>query len=189
MNRAGYVLVGGASARMGRHKALLPFRGGALATHVARAVELAAGSTVLVGDPILYSNLGYPVIPDLYPGEGPLGGLVTALRHTTAEWNLVAACDMPGVTESLLRRILAEAERAGAEADAVIPAGPSGRPEPLCAAYRLSALPLIEAGFADGMRRMTAALERLRTVTMFVEEVACFQNLNTPEEWAGYVAD
>ena len=53
---------------MGRDKALLPFRGGALAQSVAQAVSEAAGSATLVGDPARYSGLGYPVIPDLYPG-------------------------------------------------------------------------------------------------------------------------
>ena len=39
VSRAGYVLVGGRSSRMGRDKALLPFRGGPLVRSVARAVE------------------------------------------------------------------------------------------------------------------------------------------------------
>jgi len=75
VTRAGYVLVGGRSSRMGRDKALLPFRGEPLACSVARQVELAAGSVVMVGDPDLYGSLRYPVIPDAFPGEGPLSGI------------------------------------------------------------------------------------------------------------------
>ena len=74
--------MGGRSSRMGRDKALLPFRGGALAQSVARAVSATAGSVTLVGDPERYGGLGYAVIADIYPGEGPLGGILTALGNT-----------------------------------------------------------------------------------------------------------
>ena len=88
----GFVLVGGASRRMGRDKARLPFRGGTLSSAVANAVREAAGNAILVGNPELGG------IPDLYPGEGPLGGILTVLHHTSSEWNLVVACDLPEIT-------------------------------------------------------------------------------------------
>jgi molybdopterin-guanine dinucleotide biosynthesis protein A len=182
VDRAGYLLVGGMSRRMGRDKALLPFRDGALAQTVARAVASAAGSVVLVGDPLRYGRLGLPVIADLHPGEGPLGGILTALAHTQAEWNIVTACDMPGLSSEFLVSLLEKAERTGAEA--LVPAGPSGRPEPLCAVYSRRALPALEAAFAGGVRKIAEALESTRAVFVPVSEALYFQNVNTPEEWA-----
>ena len=130
VDNAGYVLVGGRSSRMGCDKALLPFRGGALAQSVAQVVSQAAGSATLVGDPGRYAGLGYPVVPDLFPGEGPLGGIVTALWNTNADWNLITACDMPQLEVDLLCGLL-EIARAQPLVDALVPVGPEGRPEPL----------------------------------------------------------
>jgi molybdopterin-guanine dinucleotide biosynthesis protein A len=171
---------------MGRDKALLPFRGGMLGASVARAVAGAAGGSVLVGSPVYGQSLGYPAIPDLYPGEGPLGGILTALDHSTADWNLVAACDMPGLTAEFLRALLGAAERSGA--DALLPAGPSGRPEPLCAVYHRRSLWALEAGFARGVRQMSEALEDLRAALLPAAEVSLFQNVNTPRDWMRYAA-
>jgi molybdenum cofactor guanylyltransferase len=181
VSHAGYVLAGGRSSRMGCDKALLPFRGGALAESVARAVRWAAGSAVLVGNPALYQHLGYPAIPDLCPGAGPLGGILTALHHTSADWNLVAACDMPELSGEFLRLLIDDAD-----GDAVVAVGPSGRPEPLCAVYHRRSRPVLERALRRGVRSVRAALEDLRVVLVSVPELAPFQNVNTPEDWAEY---
>jgi molybdopterin-guanine dinucleotide biosynthesis protein A len=171
---------------MGRDKALLPFRGGLLAESVAHAVRLAAGSAVLVGDPKVYARLALPAIADLYPGEGPLGGILTALGHTPADWNVVTACDMPEITPGFLTALIEAAERS--DADALVPTGLSGRPEPLCAVYHRRARQGLEAAFADGVRAVAAALPRVRTTLFPVSELSLFQNVNTPEEWATHGA-
>jgi molybdenum cofactor guanylyltransferase len=184
VSQAGYLLAGGRSTRMGRDKALLPFHGGPLAGAVAHAVELAAGSVVIVGRA---DFPGYPAIPDLYPGEGPLGGILTALAHSQAEWNLIAACDMPEITPDFLASLLDRARESGR--DALIPHGPDGRPEPLCAVYRSTARGPLEREFARGVRKVMAAVAALGAATCSVAEVAHFQNVNTPEDWAGYAAE
>jgi molybdenum cofactor guanylyltransferase len=177
-SRAGYVLVGGASSRMGRDKALLPFRGITLAQAIAEAVEASAGSVALVGG----GTRG--AIPDLYPGEGPLGGILTALKASNTDWNLVVACDMPALSPHFLRQLLGAAECC--EGDALVPAGPSGRLEPLCAVYHRRSRGGLERAFARGVRKMAVALEEVRCVTWRVPEVFYFQNVNTPEDWAAY---
>jgi molybdopterin-guanine dinucleotide biosynthesis protein A len=167
---------------MGRDKALLPFRGGALAGHVASVVAAAAGRVTLIGDPGKYGHLGYPVIPDRSPGAGPLGGIETALGITVADWNLVLACDMPAISVDFLRDLLDAAELS--EADALIPAGPSGRMEPLCAAYHRRCTARFRRALDAGVRKVTEALVGLEVALWTVSNTAWFENLNTPEEWA-----
>lgn len=179
------MLVGGRSFRMGRDKALLPFRGTSMAQWVAREVVHAAGSAFLIGDPGRYGALGYPVVPDGWPGEGPLGGILTALRHTTAPWNLIVACDMPGLTRAFLRSLLAAAERNGAT---TLPVGPSGDLEPLCAVWRRDSLAAVETAFSAGVRKVAEALEGFRLAVYPVAEVEFFQNVNTPEDLAAHDA-
>ena len=169
---------------MGCDKALLPFRGGSLLESVASAVKLAAGSAVLVGNPRLYQHFGFPAIPDLYPGSGPLGAILTAFHHTSADWNLIAACDMPDLSAEFLGLLLHAAERSAA--DALVPAGPSGRPEPLCAVYHRRSHTALRQALGRGVRSVSAALEDLRVAVVSVPEFTPFQNLNTPEDWAAY---
>ena len=183
-SRAGYVLVGGNSSRMGRNKALLPYHGITLAESVAEVVRAAAGTAALVGGRPHDAPSGIGFVPDLYPGEGPLGGILSALRSSTADWNLMVACDMPDLEANFLRQLLDAADSCGAVA--LVPAGPSGRLEPLCAAYHRKALGGLEAAFARGVRKIATALEEVDTVTWPVPELSCFQNVNTPEEWAPY---
>ncbi|MGD0873090.1 MAG: molybdenum cofactor guanylyltransferase [Bryobacteraceae bacterium] len=183
-SRAGYVLVGGRSRRMGSDKALLRYRGAALVETVAEAVSQGVGHPLLVGNRDRYDGLGYEVIPDLYPGEGPLGGVLTSLQNSGAEWNLIVACDMPELTGGFLGGLMEAAE--GRDCEVLAPVGPDGNIEPLCAVYRRSARPGLQGAFERGVRQMRAALEEVRIVTHFVPELAHFQNVNTPGDWARY---
>jgi molybdopterin-guanine dinucleotide biosynthesis protein A len=169
---------------MGRDKALLPYGSGALAQHAARAAALAAGSATLVGDPVRYGGLGFPVIPDLHPGEGPLGGILTALAHTNAEWNLVTACDMPRLTPELLRGLLEQAESSGA--GVLVPSAEGGAIHPLCAVYARQAFPALNDAFTRGIRSVKEALRATGAVFVSVAQAEMFQNVNTPEEWAAH---
>ena len=156
-----------------------------LGGHIARLVAEAAGSATLVGGTHWHESLGFAVVPDRYPGEGPLGGILTALHHTSAKWNLVTACDMPSLTPDLLRDLLDAAEKTNSHI--VIPEA-AGKLEPLCAVYRQDALKGLEEAFARGIRKVTAAFDGLGVTAWPVAEVARFQNLNTPEDWERYAA-
>jgi molybdopterin-guanine dinucleotide biosynthesis protein A len=166
---------------MGRDKARLPFRGAELVSAVTAAVTRAVGNVTLVGHAQL------PAIPDLYPGHGPLGGILTALHHTDADWNLIVACDMPEISAAFLAELLAHSMHS--PADVLLPYGPDRLPQPLCAVYHRRALPAMEDHFARGVRQVTAALAGLAVERFDVAELSCFQNVNTPEDWAAYAAE
>ena len=82
----GAVLCGGASRRMGRDKATLVLDGRPLAVRVAD--ELAAAGALRVeavgGDAEALVRAGLVHRPDRWPGEGPLGGIVTSLEAQPA---------------------------------------------------------------------------------------------------------
>jgi molybdopterin-guanine dinucleotide biosynthesis protein A len=166
---------------MGRDKALLPFAGGTLVEHVARVVAEAAGSATLIGAPERYYALGLPVIADTFLPSGPLGGIVTALRISEVDWNLVVACDMPALSVPMLRSLLGAASEE--DADCLLPTGADGRVEPLCAVYHRRAAAVLEEALRAGVRKVTEALAGLRVVEWQVQDSAVFENLNTPSDW------
>ena len=185
--RAGFVVAGGASSRMGRDKAAMPFGNvgfGTLLEYAAKIVEEAAGSATVIAPPDRYRHLGLLVIPDSEPGAGPLGGIVTALAASNAEWNLIAACDMPFLSAGLFHRLFEQAAASGAQE--VLPIA-GGRPQPLCAVYHRTALEPIQHAFASGVRKVLTALESL-TIVHFAGDADSFRNLNTPEDWRAALA-
>jgi molybdopterin-guanine dinucleotide biosynthesis protein A len=184
-NTAGWVLIGGRSSRMGVDKALVPIEGQPLALRVAAEVAKVCSSVSLVGDPEKYRALGLPVVPDEFPGRGPLAGIEAALRVTEADWNLIVACDMPTLDPALLGELF-EACLAAGSADGALPAYADGRVEPLCAVYHRRCHPSIRAALVAGVCKVTDALQVLEIRYVRVASDAPFANLNTPEDLRKY---
>jgi molybdopterin-guanine dinucleotide biosynthesis protein A len=176
------VLAGGRSSRMGQDKALLPWKGSTLIQSVAREVFDAAGNVMLIGAPERYGNLGFPVIPDKIAGCGPLSGLHAALRTTSAEWNVLVACDMPGVKSQLLKELLRAAEVSGA--NALVPSTPAGL-EPLCAVYHVRLLSAVESAIQSKLLKMHDFVSTIQVRLWPAPDLTVFRNINTPEELSG----
>lgn len=184
MRQAGFVLAGGRSARMGVDKAMLPFRGLPLVTRIAGEVFAASGSATIVGDPNRHGALGFPVIADLMPGLGPIGGLLTALSVSQADWNLIAACDMPHLTRDDLRPLLAAA--ATHDGDCVVAATPDGRRHPLCAAYHRRCLPAVSEAVSAKRLKMMDLIATLRPRFVPAIDPGHLSNVNTPQDWLSF---
>lgn len=128
-----FILVGGASSRMGRDKSQLLFNGRTAIERIATELLAVALPVATVGARQLYRHLSFRNVPDIHPHWGALGGIHAALRACERDWALIVACDLPFATGRLFERLAAlRAE----QADAVVPVQADGRPQPLCALYR-----------------------------------------------------
>ena len=166
---------------MGRDKALIPFGAVPLASHAAGILNQIAPAVFLVGSPDLYAGLGYPVVPDLYPGYGPVGAIATALASTVTEWNLVLACDMPAVTVNLLRSLVEAA--VGHRTVCAYAASPDGREHPLCGVYHASSRATFDAAVTAGEHRLLQVVSHLSPYVVHLTDFELLRNVNTPEEW------
>ncbi|MCS7173827.1 MAG: molybdenum cofactor guanylyltransferase [Armatimonadetes bacterium] len=181
----GIVLAGGHSRRMGRDKATLPFGPDTLLGWVVRRVRSVCPRVLVVArEPARYP--GFEVVPDRFPGLGPLAGLHAGLSVAETELGVCVACDLPFVEPALLRHLLHAAE----EVDAVVPVV-RGKPEPLCAVYRRTALLPAEALLRAGGGSLRDLFARLRVrfvpepeLRQADPELLSFLNLNTPEDYA-----
>jgi molybdopterin-guanine dinucleotide biosynthesis protein A len=170
---AGAVLCGGASRRMGRDKALLEIEGQAMAVRVASALIDAGAEPVVAvgGNADALATLGLAGVADEHPGEGPLGGLVSALRASPEPVVFVAACDLTSPSASAIATTVGAL--AAALADPGEPRDPSvavpvvdGRRQWMHAAWRTAAEAPLRAAFAAGERAVHAAVSvgRLRVI-------------------------
>jgi molybdopterin-guanine dinucleotide biosynthesis protein A len=128
-----FILVGGASRRMGRDKSQLRFNGRSSIERIANELLAVTLPVTMVGARQHYRHLSFQNVPDIHPGWGALGGIHTSLQACELDWALIVACDLPFVTGQLFERLAAFR---GEDADAVVPVQADGRPQPLCALYR-----------------------------------------------------
>jgi molybdopterin-guanine dinucleotide biosynthesis protein A len=214
----GAVLVGGASRRMGRDKARLPFGGRSLAAHVAGVLDQVFTEVVLVARAAAEAGkragdgelVGRAVLTDHFPGAGPLAGLHAALLHareTRGRGSLpgggavfLAACDLPGLSPELVRHVTAGAPgEAGSEetaepAWARVPVA-DGRLQPLAALYGPGCLSLAAENLRRGRRSMHGLLDQLTVLPVPVTpDLPFFHpdlliNVNSPEDYRLLVSE
>jgi molybdopterin-guanine dinucleotide biosynthesis protein A len=196
---AGFVLAGGASSRFGRDKALVQFGGETLLVRLCAVVRDATVGVTIVGDASKYGAFGMKCVADGWPGEGPLGGIITALEVSarsggddagakSAEWNLIVGCDMPFLTRQWLG-YLVERAAAASEADVIV-ARSGDRLQPLCACWRTSAHDALRDVFERGVRKVTEAMKHVRMEVLdethwkrFDSAERLFWNMNTPADY------
>jgi molybdopterin-guanine dinucleotide biosynthesis protein A len=191
-----YVLAGGASSRFGRDKALVRFGTIPLLLGIVELAKSCTPKIAVVAGAQRYAGLeGHlEIIEDRWPGEGPLGGIITALQHTTAtdsaaEWNLILGCDMPFLTAEWLEFLVARPRASAPETQVILPHSAHG-PEPLCACYRTSAAEPLKNVFDLGIRKVTQALKQVPTEVLdesvwkrFDNAGRLFWNMNTPADF------
>jgi molybdenum cofactor guanylyltransferase len=182
---AAFVLVGGKSSRMGREKSILQINGRTLLDRAVQIAQAASEDVRLLGNPSQETRL--TVIPDRFPGCGPLAGIDAALAATESDLNFILSVDTPFVPGEFVRHLVERALKT--EAQVTYPRLSSGY-QPLCAAYRKQFGLIAEAALRGGQYKIDPLFSRVATCTIddtelrklgFCDEI--FDNLNTPEDW------
>ncbi|MBS1842474.1 MAG: molybdenum cofactor guanylyltransferase [Acidobacteria bacterium] len=188
----GYVLAGGASSRFGTDKAFAELQGQTMLVRTAKLLARVTAHVKIVSPTAKLRAEEYETVADRWPGEGPLGGILTALADANEQDGeganaLIVSCDMPFLTAEWLHFVAERALASGAEA--VIPKSSDGW-EPLCAAWRGAAAEIIEPLFEAGTRKITEALNALRVEVLdekdwklFDTNGRLFWNMNTRADY------
>jgi molybdopterin-guanine dinucleotide biosynthesis protein A len=184
----GAILAGGSSRRLGQDKVTLKLGDKPLAHWVAEALApVVADLWLVTNHPQSHVSLGLPLVTDLVPFQGPVGGLATALFYARTPWVLLASADAPFLTHDLAAALAGAAGKISRPA--LVCRSEQGL-EPFPGLYAVRLLPRVQE-FLEKDRSFIAFLERLRPQVWgpemwktFDAEGASFLNLNQPEDLA-----
>lgn len=162
----GAVLCGGMSMRFGSDKTLAVVNGqpmGAIAVAAMRSAGVdpvvAVAANAEHGGRVSQA-LAIPAIADRWPGEGPLGGLLTAMLWYRSGPIVVLPCDLPLVTGHALQPLLA---KASTDPGAGVVARTDRGPNCTIGVWPAAFGPRLKRLFDDGARRLDTVLEVGRT--------------------------
>ena len=168
------VLAGGKGLRLGQDKASETIDNRSLLERVISRLNFFNSDILVVAAPKQsFPRLsGYPelrVVTDVYPNKGPLGGVYTGLKASNSFYNLVVACDMPFLNQSLLRYMM----RISAGFDLVVPRL-GDLIEPLHAVYSKGCLVPAESLLEQGDLRVRQLFNLVKVKYVEAEEIDRF---------------
>lgn len=179
------IMAGGQSSRMGMDKSFVLFEGRPMIEVVIDVMAGLGDETLLITNkPDDYAHLNLPLVGDVYPDHGPLGGIFTAVHAATHFYTLVVACDMPWLNRSLLEYMIGLRKTA----DVIVPRWEKF-PEPLHAIYSKACLGPIEAKLKEQRLKITGFFGQVgvrfverEEIEQFDKDGRSFANINSPED-------
>ncbi len=183
-------LAGGQSKRMGADKAIKPFLGIPLIQRLIHRFSVLGYPMMIISNtPQLFQDVSIPVVQDVEPGHGALGGLLSALTLPETKYVGLIACDMPFANADLLemeyRQLLQN------PMDAVVPTTYAGY-EPFHAVYQRDVcMEHVQRDVSKGERKLISWFDHAKIMEYPVklfdpqsENPELFYNMNTPADWA-----
>jgi molybdopterin-guanine dinucleotide biosynthesis protein A len=182
---SGYILAGGRSSRMGTDKSLLQLTGKPLIAHaIAKLHQVCADIHILSANPALAAYA--PLVPDLHPNCGPVGGIEAALAHSTHDWNLILAVDLPFLPAAVLHH-WAICITAPTETNRVAMFTADGRPQPAVCLLHRQIAPSIAAAIALEEFKLLPVLEASAHVLALQQDQPLEQLLSFTESGAPHL--
>lgn len=175
-NIPAYILCGGRSSRMGQDKGLVTLQEVEFILHIIKTLKNITDSALLVTQNKKYRRFGLPVVQDVYPEKGPLGGIHAALQHTQESQILVFSCDIPLLKSYVIEELL----RFKNSADIVF-AKTEKQWHPLIGIYAKGLLSDVEENINQNKLRLIDFIKEHKYKAVNFKDDAAFTNINTPE--------
>lgn len=177
-----FILAGGKSSRMGEDKGLMIFEGKQLIVHLIELLNPIFKEVQIITNNEEYSKFELTIRKDIIKDRGPLAGIYAGLTSSETPWNFFVACDMPLISAKVIDHLFKKLN----DFDLVVPIYQQ-YPEPLCAFYNVSCLPVIEKQLADGENKMQDIFPLLKFLPievtgLFSPNENPFRNLNTKDD-------
>jgi molybdopterin-guanine dinucleotide biosynthesis protein A len=169
---------------MGTDKALIAIDGRALALRAADALVAAGAVDVaLVGgdlDALAALDPGaIATVPDRWPGEGPLGGILTALSWSREPVTMVLSCDLRSPSAAAIAVVVDALDAAGAIVAVPVVAG---RRQWLHAGWRDVAAAVLLPAFERGERAIHRAIAETAIVEVGVVDDGAVEDVDSPAD-------
>ena len=186
------LLMGGKSSRMGQDKAQLLLGGQPFGKKIAQELSACGRLYLSVSQACDEKALeGYPIIRDVVPDCGVMGGLYSAFQAIEQDLLFACACDMPLVNRQFVQWMLnrwEEEGRKGRQWDGIVVCGDDGKTHATAALYHRRLQGKLEENVRKKRLRMhTFVREEANILLLPMGEVTsfsrCFQNINTPEDY------
>ena len=195
MGLKGVVLMGGQSSRMGQDKSQLLFslRYNSAEGRITQTdnrltlAELAHSKLKCYVDDVHFSinksqkDLGLEnTIVDEYEGEGPLSGIISALKATQASI-VVLGVDMPLITKQSIKSLIQQ--RNWDLLTTTFYNNQSNTWEPMLSIWEYETLPCLEEYFDNGGRSIQKFLNQFGNQRVTIPNPEEFTNVNTMEDY------
>lgn len=179
---AGYILAGGKSTRMGSDKGMLPLNKSVFIAHIVQTLKAASVESItIVSSNTDYDFLNCNRINDVYPGKGPVGGIFTALRHSTTAYNIILSVDIPLISADVINWLIANRN----EEKQITQVRVGDKTNPLIAVYNKDLVSIFEDHIKKDQLKLIGIVDSIphQTIAIPKKWTALLQNINTKEDY------
>lgn len=149
---------------MGTDKALLQLAGKPLIEHAVTKLRRICDEVHILSSNSVLAPYA-PLVADIHPNCGPIGGMESALTHSAYDWNLFLAVDMPFLPTACIASWVREWIQSADDGARIRMFTAEGRPQPGFCLLHKDVLPLLSEAINQGnfklMRVFEAAVREL----------------------------
>jgi molybdenum cofactor guanylyltransferase len=179
MKITGIILAGGNSSRMGRDKGLVNFHQKPMVEYVISILEPLCSSILISTSNSDYSRYGYPLVADDIEDLGPIGGLLSSIRRSETELNIILPCDMPLITDETIKSLI----NSNYIDRVTILKDEHNNIWPLCGIYPNSVIPAILRQIIKGCYSIKGLLDQVQWKAVFASNLkGQLANINDPAD-------